>query len=573
MAMLIPGNPLTVGTPTTFSGAGGTNSSGGALNALKAFETAIGGVKNVAPAPASGGFRTITWDAVKLDGTDFGGGANTTVIDPNKTVAIPLNRFQAQGTFFEEVYAVSGDGFADVNPNAAGLFPAFSPANTFAMFNENTIDQSFVLPGPNGSTPTLAATRGFGAIFINNEVASTSSIEYFHGDQSLGKFFVPVGAKGDPEFLGVLFSNSIVTRVRLTLGTDTLFSFNGTTFSATSTNNPPTSNLVVTDDFVYPEPVSILDAVPILPGPNGTLNAQAKASAVVATPFTGVVATFSDDTAATASEFTATINWGDGKISNGQVKQNAQGGFDVVGTNDFGSAVATPVSVHIQDFGGAPELDVANVIKVTPADTSTTLSVSPGPAIASQAVTLTATVTPSAGRAANNGFVEFEDDGLPLGVTALDSTGTARFTTTALSLGTHRLTAVFLGTRDFNSSASQVVPEVVRADVTSQLAITLGSIRRKGKRFFQHVTLRNTGGTIPGPLVLVLVGLTRGTKLQNASGLTQTIRPLGSPFIVVNLGSTQFPAGTSVGEDLVFSARSVRGVRYAPLVLAGLSQV
>ena len=149
------------GHSATFSGVGGTNTSGGALTALNAFETAIGGGKNTAAAPQTGGFRTITWDGVKLDGTDFGGGANTTVINLNKTVGIPLNRFQAQGTFFEEVYAVSGDGFTDVNPNVTGLFPAFSPSNTFAMFNDNTIDQSFVLPSataPPRPSPARAAS-------------------------------------------------------------------------------------------------------------------------------------------------------------------------------------------------------------------------------------------------------------------------------------------------------------------------------------------------------------------------------------------------------------------------------
>jgi hypothetical protein len=574
MATLFPGNPISVGTPAVFSGVGGTNTSGGALNALSSFESAIGGSKNTAAAPQSGGFRTITWDGVKLDGSDFGGGANTIVIVPNKTVGIPLNRFQGQGTFFQEVYAVSGDGFTDVNPNVTGLFPAFSASNTFAMANDNSIDQSFVLASAAGTTPALAATRGFGAIFINNEVANTSSIEYFHGDLSLGKHFVPVGTAGQAEFLGVLFSNPIVTRVSLTLGTDTLFSFDGSTFSGTSTNNPPTHNLVVTDDFVYAEPVSILDAVPVLPGPNGTANAQPKATAVVAAPFTGVVATFSDDTAASASQFTATINWGDGKISNGKVQANAQGGFDVIGTNVFGAAILTPTSVHIQDFAGAPELDVANVIRVTAAATSTTLSVSPSTAIASQAVTLTAKVAPSAGNTANNGFVLFEDAGAPLAVAPLDSTGAASFTTARLAPGSHDLSAVFLGTRDFTTSSSATVAEVIRANVTSQLSITLGSIRRRGRRFYQHVTLKNNGSTVPGPLALVFANLAANTRLLNASGVTKYVSPIGAPFIIINLGpSGELPGGATAGVDLVFSARSARGVRYIPLILAGLSQL
>jgi hypothetical protein len=574
MAILTPGNPVSIGSPLTFSGAGGTNTSGGAFTALSSFETAIGGSKNTAPAPQTNGFRTIVWDAVKLDGTDFGGGANTTVIHLDKTVGIPLNRFQTQGVFFEEVYAVSGDGFTDVNPNAAGLFPAFSPKNTFAMFNENTISQSFILPGPNGTTPALAGVRGFGAIFINNEVANTSSIEYFHGAQSLGKFFVPVGGQSDPEFLGVLFNDPIVTSVTLTLGTDTFFFFNGTIARGNSMNDPPTHNLVVTDDFVYPEPVSILDASPILPGPNGTLNATPRAAATVGTTFTGSVATFSDsDPSAKASQFTATINWGDGRISNGAVQANAQGGFDVIGTNTYTTARLFPTSVHIQDFDGAPELDVASVIQVSAVSTTTSLSVSSSPAIAGQPVTLTAQVTPSAGNLTNNGFVLFQDNGLPLAVAPVDSTGAASFTTQSLSLGAHSLTAAFLGTGDFTASNSAPVPLAVNANVTSQFAITLGSIRRSGRRWVQHIILMNNGAALFGPLFFVLDNLSKRVKLLNASGFTRNVPPLGSPFLFVNLGpSNQIGSGASVGTDLIFSARTSRSIRYIPRILVGLSQ-
>jgi Bacterial Ig-like domain (group 3) len=496
------------------------------------------------------------------------------VINAGKTVGIPLNRFQGQGTFFEEVYAVSGDGFTDVNPNVTGLFPAFSASNTFAMFNDNTIDQSFVLPSATGTTPALAGVRGFGAIFINNEVASTSSIEYFHGDLSLGKFFVPVGTQGQPEFLGELFNDPIVTKVTLTLGTDVLFSFDGTTVSSTSTNNPPTHNLVVTDDFVYPEPVSILDATPILPGPNGTLNATPRATATVGTAFTGSVATFSDtDVAAKAAQFTATINWGDGHISNGTVQANAQGGFDVMGTNTYATARLVPTSVHIQDFAGSSDLDVASVIKVAAANTTTTLSVSPSSAIAGQTVTLTAQVTPSAGNTANNGFVLFQDNGLPLAVVPVDSTGAATFNTTKLSLGSHSLSASFLATPDFNASASTAVQKVVSADVTTQFAITLGSISRRGRRFVQHVTLKNNGVTLSDPLALVLDRLSRGVKLTNASGVTKTVAALGSPFVFISLGSLkQIASGGTVSIDLSLSARSARAIRYTPRILVGLSQ-
>src|SRR5205823_3537658 len=137
-----------------------------------------------------------------------------------------------------------------------------------------------------------------------------------------------------------------------------------------------------------------------------------------------------------------------------------------------------------------------------------------------------------------------------LGVAPLDATGTATFTTTRLPLGSHSLTAVFLGTHDFTTSTSAAVPEVVRTDVTSQLAITLGSIRRRGRRFVQHVTLKNNGATLSSPLALALVNLSSGTKLVNASGVTKTVAPLGTPFILIDLGpSGQLANGASAGVD------------------------
>jgi hypothetical protein len=51
-APLSPGNPVSPGTPQTFTGVGGTSTSGGALTALQSFEAAIGGANNGANAPA-----------------------------------------------------------------------------------------------------------------------------------------------------------------------------------------------------------------------------------------------------------------------------------------------------------------------------------------------------------------------------------------------------------------------------------------------------------------------------------------------------------------------------------------
>lgn len=224
--------------PVVFSGSGAS-----ATTASNNFRAAIGGVKNSVAAPQIGGRREINWDGVKLDGTDVR--PSTTVVDANKTVIIGVDRFKSQGTWFADPYAVSGDGFGSVNPGSTNQFPAFSRRNTFVMqdpnagqFDDRFISENFDLAG----STTAAGTPDFGAIFPDVEDASSTSIEYFGGDingiqVSLGTFAVPPGANGEAQFLGVLFENPIVTDVNLTVGTDALFSFDGSRFQSFGAEN------------------------------------------------------------------------------------------------------------------------------------------------------------------------------------------------------------------------------------------------------------------------------------------------------------------------------------------------
>jgi hypothetical protein len=250
-----------------------------AATALAQFKAALGGAENGEGGPAAGGFRSINWDDVKLDGTDFGG--QSEVLVPNATVGIPVNRFQSRGVIFEDEYAVSGDGFQSTNPNA-GQISAFSPNNAFAPFNTDvvpgvgSIDLHFVVPSDPSTTPNPArqAVKGFGAIFLDVESHGTSSIDFRAGSRSLGKFFVPPGASGQPEFLGVLFDAPVVTDVHLVPGTGTIFSVSRDSSSgrplvlpafADISNaassfplNRGVEDLAATDDFAFAEPTNFV---------------------------------------------------------------------------------------------------------------------------------------------------------------------------------------------------------------------------------------------------------------------------------------------------------------------------
>src|SRR5262249_53749104 len=153
-----------------------------------------------------------------------------------------------------------------------------------------------------------------------------------------------------------------------------IFKFDGTNFTSSGVADDPAAghNLVTVDDWVYAEPVPLANGFPIVSGGGGTANAAVIATTTAGTPFRGLVAPFNDqDPAANAKDFTATINWGDGHLTNGTITKNAQGGFDVSGVNTYAHAGAFPINVDIADFGGgpgaggsAPTVSVNNTINV-----------------------------------------------------------------------------------------------------------------------------------------------------------------------------------------------------------------
>jgi hypothetical protein len=86
----------------------------------------------------------------------------------------------------------------------------------------------------------------------------------------------------------------------------------------------------------------------------GLSASAASVSATAGTSFSGLVASFTDsNSSATAADFTATINWGDGTSSAGAVSANASGGFSVSGTHPYAQPGNYSFTVLISDDGGA----------------------------------------------------------------------------------------------------------------------------------------------------------------------------------------------------------------------------
>jgi len=150
--------------------------------------------------------------------------------------------------------------------------------------------------------------------------------------------------------------------------------------------------------------------------------------------------------------------------------------------NSIAYSNPTTISLSLKTVGVAPgsyNLTVTNpdgqsitangLITVTSSVVATTTALvsSVNPSLLGNAVTFTATVTPSSA----TGNVAFMDGGTTLATVALSS-GTAAYTTSALAVGSHNITAVYGGDAGDSGSSSPTVVQVVtvkkrRSQVTS----------------------------------------------------------------------------------------------------------
>ena len=79
----------------------------------------------------------------------------------------------------------------------------------------------------------------------------------------------------------------------------------------------------------------------------------ASISTTEGTPFSGLVATFTESSIAPLSDFSASINWGDGNTTTGQVVSQGGGIFGVMGSNTYAEEGTYSITVTINDVGGS----------------------------------------------------------------------------------------------------------------------------------------------------------------------------------------------------------------------------
>lgn len=232
---------------TTFSATGANGAS--IQSTVDAFRLALGPLNSNVAGSAGSGRREINWDGVP-----------DALSDPNLLPANFFNVNSPRGV----VFSTPGTGFltsasatnpysrpvlfGGVDPSYPTSFTAFSPQRVFTPVGSNVLDVSFFVPG----SLSAATTNGFGAVFADVDIASTTSLTFFDAsNNSLGTYFVASTAGvGTFSFLGVSFATPVISRVRITLG--------NTVLAAGATDQNGTGrDVVVLDDFIYGEPIGV----------------------------------------------------------------------------------------------------------------------------------------------------------------------------------------------------------------------------------------------------------------------------------------------------------------------------
>ena len=168
---------------------------------------------------------------------------------------------------------------------------------------------------------------------------------------------------------GTPFSGVVATFTTDDPGPPALSSFSATinwgdgTMSAGTVSTEPGGGYEVTGTHDYVEEATLTASVTITDGVSSppAVTGQARVfdapltisavsvTATQGTAFSGEVATFTDrNPGAATSDFTSTINWGDGTTSAGSISVVA-GKFQVAGAHDYASPGQFPVIVAVQD--------------------------------------------------------------------------------------------------------------------------------------------------------------------------------------------------------------------------------
>ncbi|MCY3016429.1 MAG: Ig-like domain repeat protein [Planctomycetota bacterium] len=209
---------------------------------------------------------------------------------------------------------------------------------------------------------------------------------------------------------------------------------------------------------------------------------------------TGTVTFFDDTVAGNRVALSGAVNL--------TVAAGATTGTATFTTTALTAGVRSIVAVYSGNTNYTPSTSAAVTQTIAKATPTTTVA-TPTAAIYGSAATLTATVARVTGGAMPTGLVTFSAGATTLGTATLDAAGTARFSTTALAVGSYTpITAAYAGDTNYLSVTSATSPAITltvnKATPVPTIARTAGSA---SSTYGSSITLTATVPAVPGAAV------------------------------------------------------------------------
>lgn len=211
------------------------------IGKINLFREHAGKIVNTAP-KSTGGRREINWDGVPAEFTSpllfpasFFNPTDATAPDGRKRglIYVPANA----------ELLVSDKNFSEIDTALKKQFLPFSKAKLFSAKGTTVSEIKFLVPG----TSTPGYVTSFGLVFIDVDNADATVVEIYEGDKLIGKAKAHVADKKF-SFVGLHTHGAKITRVKIT---------SGNTVLAAGVQEGASKDIVVMDDFIYSEPVSL----------------------------------------------------------------------------------------------------------------------------------------------------------------------------------------------------------------------------------------------------------------------------------------------------------------------------
>ncbi|MFE2853708.1 Ig-like domain repeat protein [Streptomyces lavendulae] len=425
-----------------------------------------------------------------------------------------------------------------VSPDGTRAYTANSQDGNVSVINTATNTVINTIPVLGGGTPAqLAVTPDGSRLYVANDnnntvtvinpVAGTVVTTIPVGNNPLGVAITPNGAQvyvanavGGTVSVISTTTNTVVNTI--TVGTapvDVAISPDGSLAHVANSGSGSVSVINVASG-------TVTGSVPVA-SPDGVTfaNVPQRGSATTVTSslnktVLGDSVTFTATVTGTGPTPTGTVTFKDGAtvLGNDTLDSNGQATFTT-------SALAVGTHPITAEYGGDATFTTSTspvlsqfVIQCNCTATSTTALVSSAnPSTPGQSVTFTATVTGTPASPGPTGMVTFRDGATVLGTDTLDGNGQATFTTSALSAGSHPITAQYGGDLNYPGSISNTVQQVVATPTVVTAACPVGTVITGGGF--------DIAGPTPPYLTSRPVNNTWEVSFINATGQTVEVTP------------------------------------------------